>query len=274
MTPLARALAWFLEPPADDAAAGAPEAAPDRPAASTHGTPPQPRPTQTAWLRPVGAGPVAAPAALDDFAPAARGMAARREVRCAAVLGRPGHAEPVAAALALALAAGAQVRAASVVVIGPAERADAGVEGGGDGQRGSGGTRAARRLAMRLDAHGLVARPRGRLVWVEAPSEGRQAAVRRAALVGAPAVLAVTAPRAPDIEELLAEQDLALLVMSDPGGPLARLAALAPGGVPIAVTRPLPRGPARSLALAGISAPHSIRRLAAGGEATTRPEAA
>jgi hypothetical protein len=80
--------------------------------------------------------------------------------------------------------------------------------------------------------------------------------------------LAVTAPRAPDVEELLAEQDLLLLVMADPAGPLARLAALGPGGMPVVVIRPLARGPARSLALAGISAPRGIRRLATGtGEA-------
>jgi hypothetical protein len=218
----------------------------------------------------------AASASLEELPLAGRGFAARRPVGCAAVLGRPGHAEPVAAALALALSAGAQARAATVVVLGPADHAPRGhADPERDGPSAGGGTRAARRLADRLDAHGLPGRPRGRLVWVELPSEGRQAAARRAALVGPPAVLAVTAARAPDIEELLAEQDLLLLVMADPAGPLARIAALAPGGVPVAVTRPLARGPARSLALAGISAPRSIRGLAAGHDAAaTEPEAA
>ena len=302
MTALDRALAWFLEPPAPnprEAPAG--PASADRPArgVTTAGLS-EPdealdRAQRSTWLRPVadplespatpplGPPPAArptrgehaeAPASLDDLPPAGRGLAARRPIGCAAVLGRPGQAEPVAAALALALGAAAHARAASVVVVGPAERVAADVETGGNGQPASGGTRAARRLALRLDAHGLVACPRGRLVWVDAPSEGRQAAVQRAALVGAPTVLAVTAPRARDIEELLAEQDLLLLVMADPEGPLARLAALAPGGVPVAVTRPLPRGPARSLALAGISAPRGIRRLAAGDCAATRLEVA
>ena len=247
MTALDRALAWFLEPPTGDA--------PHHPGSSTS---PHTAGASTAF----------------DLAPTERGLAASPQIRGAAVVGRAGHAEPVAAAFALALGAAAHVRAASVVVVGPAERMAADVEAGGNGQPGSGGTRAARRLARRLDAHGLVARSRGRLVWVEAPGEGRQAAVQRAAMVGAPTVLAVTAPRARDIEALLAEQDLLLLVMADPGGPLARLAALAPGGVPTVVTRPLPRGPARSLALAGISAPRRIRRLAAGDGAATRSEAA
>jgi len=271
MTALDRALAWFLEPPAHDGAGDAPDGRGEPDAAG-----------QTTWLRPAAApdpldaistaapgslaardhgaaasprGPVASAAAL---AGAASSEIARRDVRCAAVLGRPGHAQPVAAAVALALAAAAPARAATVAVIGR----DAVPER--DGPPPSGGTRAARRLAARLDAHGLTARPRGRLVWVDVAGEGREAAARRAALVGTPAVLAVTAPRAPDIEALLAEQDLLLLVMADPASPLARVAALAPAGAPIAVTRPLPRGPARSLALAGIAAPRGIRRLAPG----------
>ncbi len=223
-----------------------------------------------------GGGRGAASGALDELPLAGRGFAARRPIGCAAVVGRPGHAEPVAAALALALSAGAQAREATVVVLGPADHAPGGhADPERDGPSAGGGTRAARRLADRLDAHGLPGRPRGRLVWVELPSEGRQAAARRAGLVGPPAVLAVTAARAPDIEELLAEQDLLLLVMADPAGPLARIAALTPGGVPVAVTRPLPRGPARSLALGGISAPRSIRGLAAGHHAAaSEPEAA
>jgi hypothetical protein len=172
---------------------------------------------------------------------------------CAAVLGRPGQAEPVAAAVALALARGAGAKSATVAVIGratPAEPPPA-----------SGGTRAARRLAARLEAQGLPARSRGRLVWVAVPPDGRLHAARRVALAGAPAVLAVTAPRTPDVEELLAEQDLLVLAMADLGGPLARMAALAPGGVPVTVTRPLIRGPARSLALAGLRAPRAVRAL-------------
>ena len=295
---------------ATPAAPGEPDAARDRaqttwlrpvadPFDSPAAPPPDGRAVAPAALDdpPPAAGPTlgargAASGALDDSLPAAhlarggrgaasaslagRGFAARRPIGCAAVVGRPGHAEPVAAALALALSAVAQARAATVVVLGPADHAPRGqADPERDGPSAGGGTRAARRLADRLDAHGLPGRPRGRLVWVELPSEGRQAAARRAALVGPPAVLAVTAARAPDIEELLAEQDLLLLVMADPAGPLARIAALAPGGVPVAVTRPLPRGPARSLALGGISAPRSIRGLAAGHDAAaTEPEAA
>lgn len=156
MTALDRAIAWFLEPPAPDPpagparagtpAGGATPAAPGEPDAARDRA-------QTTWLRPLADpfdlpavlppdGRAVAPAALDDPPPAAgptlggrgaasasldelplagRGFAARRPIGCAAVLGRPGHAEPVAAALALALSAGAQARAATVVVLGPAD---------------------------------------------------------------------------------------------------------------------------------------------------------
>jgi hypothetical protein len=302
MTALDRALSWFLDP-ASPARDGLPADAPA-----------------------VGAGhePLTGPAASGPAGhePLAGALASGRlralpgRVDSAVVLGRPGQAEPVAAALALALSQGARPRAATVAVIaaaspdadpaGPAAPAsatyataatretqrsgegwapraaglcDAETRASGaiwlpadpgdrDTQRAAGGgTRAARRLAARLDAHGLPARPRGRLAWVPVPREHPQAAARRAVLVGAPAVLAVTAPRTQAIEELLAEQDLLLLVMAAPDGPLARVAALAPGGVPVVVTRPLPRGPARSLALAGASAPRSVRELLAGGVA-------
>lgn len=275
MTARDRALSWFLDPTSPAA-----EAVP-----KTENAPADPFP------------PTAGP-----------------QIGSAVVLGRPGQAEPVAAAVALALSQGARPRVATVAVIagespgpnapGPltaAERciAAAGTEiaasaapwatpgggrgeeeisasdrtcapprdGRGDTERPAGGTPAARRLAARLDAHGLPARPRGRLVWVRVASEHCQAAARRALLVGAPGVLAVTAPRNQEIEELLAEQDLLLVVTADSGGPLARIAGLAPGGPRVAVTRPLPRGPARTFALAGLAAPRSVRELLTNGAA-------
>jgi hypothetical protein len=241
MTALDRARAWFLAP--------APPA----------------RATAQADSPTVGAGP-------ERHASAGPGTTARAPIGSAVVLGRPGHAEPVAAAVALALAQSSQSRAATVAVIACAQPATAPVDatraesgaGCDDPERSTaGGTRAARRLAARLEAHGLPAHPRGRLVWVGLPEAHRQAAARRAVLIGAPAVLAITAPRTGEIEELLSEQDLLVLAVADPTGPLARIAALAPGGVPIAVSRPLPRGLARSLALAGICAPRAMRELLA-----------
>jgi hypothetical protein len=330
MTALDRALSWFLEPPSqapsargdvssrlDDTRELAPTTAGDACASGAMGAAPRAplpdAPARTPWLRRL--------AGSARFAAVDRPAASRREICCAAVLGRPGRAEPIAAAIALALIRRAPTRAATVAVLGAAEdagsvrpsggatrppsgsevagsvrpsggsaRPPSGVEvagpvrlsvgaawppsgveaagpvrpSGGAARPPSGGTRAARRLAARLDAHGLAAHPRGRLAWVAVPREGLEVAARRVALVGAPAVLAVTAPRTAEIEELLAEQDLLVLVVDDPDGPLARVGALAPGGVPIVVTRALARGPARSLAQRGLWTPQAMREMVAG----------
>jgi hypothetical protein len=163
------------------------------------------------------------------------------------VLGRTGEAEPVAAAVALAL----RDPAATVIVIGdPPPPADAEAVG----------TRAARRLVARLAAHGFEASPRGRLAWTHAPPE----AAARAALAGAPAVLAITAPLSATLEAAIAQQALAVVVAPDPEGPLAELAvaSLEHLGVPFLVAPPLHRGLARRLALAGLRAPRAAAELA------------
>jgi hypothetical protein len=217
------------------------------------------------------------------------------EVTSAAVLGRPGEAEPVAAALALALSRHAHTRAATVAVLAQPRPPDPATEsvhpraGGGwappsphgesspaardwlaptsDGgsskepSPAAGGSRAARRLVARLAAHGLPARARGRLAWVALPLTDGPAAARRAVVAGAPAVLAITAARTAELDEVLVEQDLVVLVAAAPGGPLARLAALPEGAPPLVVVRPLRRGPARSLACAGLAIPREIRAL-------------
>ena len=72
----------------------------------------------------------------------------------AAVLGRTREAEPVAAALALVLRRETRSKAATVAVIGPPL------------PEASGGGGAGRRIAARLEAHGLEPRVRGRLAWV------------------------------------------------------------------------------------------------------------
>jgi hypothetical protein len=210
-----------------------------------------------------------------------------REVTCAAVLGRPGEAEPVAAALALTLARHARARAATVALFAPRPAtpdppppAIATPSGGWaapsaaagrpvrdaspptpEGEAHAGGSRAARRLASRLAAHGLTVRSRGRLAWVALPAEGAAAAARRAIVAGAPAVLALTAPRTAALEPVLAEQDLLVLVTPDPLGPLARLAALAAHEPPLVVTRPLRRGLPRALACAGLAASREVAAL-------------
>jgi hypothetical protein len=171
----------------------------------------------------------------------------------AAVLGRPGEAEPVAAALALVLRRLARARAATVCVLGPVA-----------GPRQTEGAGAARRLAARLEAHGLEAGAKGRLAWVQLPAAetAALAAARRAVIVGPPAVLALTSPRSPAVDELLAEQDLVVVVTGDPDGPLARLAIAAAHG-PLFTIAPLPRGIARALARAGVRPARALTELVA-----------
>ena len=176
---------------------------------------------------------------------------ATREVTSAAVLGRPGEVEPVAAALALALRRDSRAATATVAVVGAALPEL--TEGGG----------AARKLGARLAAHGFEARVRGRLAWVRLdPGDGQLAkTARRLTLIGAPAVLAVTAPRNADTDRALLDCDLLVIVAADPEGPLAGLAAAGLAGVPVTTVRPLGRGPARALARAGIRSTSAIRSL-------------
>jgi hypothetical protein len=174
-------------------------------------------------------------------------------VTSAAVLGRPGEVEPVAAALALALRLESRAKAAAVAVVGAAPPV---VEGASSAA-------AARRLAARLAAHGHEPHARGRLAWLELDPDDPHFAVvaRRVTLVAAPAVLAVTAARTVAVDEALNEQDLLLLVTSEPDGALARLAVAGLTDVPILTTRPLGRGPARALARAGVRSARPVRQL-------------
>ena len=181
----------------------------------------------------------------------------------AAVLGRPREVEPVAAALALALRRDTRAKVATVVLI-----------GGGPVEGSGGGGAAARRMVARLEAHGLEPRVRGRLVWVGLEPGDPQllAWIRRLMYVGAPAVLAVAAPRSAEMDEALVEQDLLVLVTGEPDGPLARSACVGLAGVPIVTAPPLTRGPARALACAGLRSSAGLRRLvrAGGGTAMSR----
>ena len=179
------------------------------------------------------------------------GLVADAVVTSAAVLGRAGEVEPVAAALALALRRQSRAKAATVAVVGPAPPVEAG-----------GGAAAARRIAGRLDAHGFEAQVRGRLAWVRLDPADPEfvAAVRRVTLIAAPAVLAITAPRTFALDEALAEQDLLVVVTAEPGGPLAQLVSGGLPPVPVLPMVPLPRGPRRALARAGIRAPRRLMR--------------
>ncbi len=173
-------------------------------------------------------------------------------VTSAAVLGRAGEVEPVAAALALALRRESRAKAATVAVVGPGPTDAAG-----------GGRAAARRVGGRLEAHGFEVHARGRLAWVRLdPDESHLAtAARRVTLIAAPAVLAITAPRSVALDEALAEQDLLVIVTADPEGPLARLVSSGLPPVPLVPVRPFARGPRRALARAGVRAPRVARHL-------------
>jgi hypothetical protein len=180
----------------------------------------------------------------------------------AVVLGAPADAAPLAAAVALSLRAAARAPAALVAVWEP--------EAGDEGGRRYAATRAASRLAARLSADDLPATARGRLAWLALEADPALAAVevrRASAIVEGPLVTALAGARPPELDDLVSEHDIAV-VAADPESPLARaaLAALAGSGVIARACAPLGRGPARRLALAGLTAP----RLAAIGLAGLR----
>lgn len=182
-------------------------------------------------------------------------------VSSAAVLGRAGEVEPVAAALALALRGATRAKAATVALVGAEPPA----------ADGASATPAARGGGERLEAHGFDARVRGRLAWtrLDAADSAFATAVHRVALVAPPAVLAVAAARTDAIDEALHECDLLVLVTADPDAPLAKLTAAGLDRAPLATVAPLGRGLARALARAGLRPPRAVRQTL-----TTVPELA
>jgi hypothetical protein len=166
----------------------------------------------------------------------------------AVVLSSPADSPAVAAVIALSLRAADRAPAAAVASWG------AGAE-----MRPTAATRAAARLAARLNAHDLHATPRGRLAWFVLPPEPAAAAeaVRQAStLVDGPLVTALGGARPPELEALVAEHDLAV-VAARPDSTLARaaLACLAARSVTAVACTPPRRGFPRALALAGLVAP-------------------
>jgi hypothetical protein len=161
----------------------------------------------------------------------------------ALVFGRPAEAVPVAAALAGGLRE--QDRAAgALLVTWPAAAPP----------RAALGTPAASRLAARLQARGLGAVARGRLAWLALRSDELPLAARAAAAVDVPTVIAVTGPRTPATDALLAEQDLVVLVVgaeAEPGLEALALAGLGGCIAPVVVHRPLDSPGARPAAMAG-----------------------
>ena len=119
---------------------------------------------------------------------------------------------------------------------------------GGGSRRGSRRTDSSRVCAGGSRGCGSIPR---RPIW--------RASRGRCALLAAPVVFAVTAPRTPAIDAALVEQDLVVLVTGDPDGALAAAAVAGLGRVVTA--RPLSRGLGRELSRAGVRPAAPIRTL-------------
>ena len=181
-------------------------------------------------------------ALLERMAPDA-GVDPPRFAPRALVFGHATEAVPVAAALAGGLRE--QQRAAGALLVAWPAAAP---------PRAALGTPAASRLAVRLQARGLDAVARGRLAWLALRSDELGLATRAAAAVDVPAVIAVTGPRTPATDALLAEQDLVVLVLgpdAQAGLEALALAGLAGCAAPVVVHRPLDSPGARPAAMAG-----------------------
>ena len=123
-------------------------------------------------------------------------------------------------------------------------------------------TPAARRLAAALGQDELPATACGRLAWLALPDDPARAvaAVRRALRVASvPVVLAVAGPRPAALEPVLAVADLGLAVLPPDAEEALRDLALVhlPGAVR-RVVAPLPPGPPRWAALAGLARLRSL----------------
>ena len=207
-------------------------------------------------------------------APPRRESPALPQAARAVVLGAAKDVVPLAAAAALSLRAATRAPAALAAVWDP--------ESDGIRVRHDAATRAASRLAGRLVGHDLRATARGRLTWLALPADPAPAAtaVRAAsAIVDGPLVTALIGARPAELDDLVAEHDLAF-VAADPESPLARaaLVALADRGIAAKACAPLGRGLPRRLALAGLAAPRldlsglATARLDVSARAAVRPE--
>ena len=181
--------------------------------------------------------------AASAFSPPAVAVDPPRFAPRALVLGRPDDAVPVAAALAGGLRQ--QLRAAgALLAVWPTPAPP----------RAALGTPAASRLAARLQARGLAAVARGRLAWLALAPDELALAARAVAAVDVPAVIAVTGARTAATDELLADQDLVVLVVAadaEPGLEALALAGLQRCAAPVVVQRPLDAPGARPAAMAG-----------------------
>jgi hypothetical protein len=241
---LARIGAFFVEPASTQEA---PPPADARP----HFAPPSP-PFSSASVQESSPAPTAASSGVEA-------------VGSAAVLGAPAVVVPVAAACAGELRARARAAAALLCVwrpvapgVGPEAPVPAAESPAGATTPG------ARRLAARLVAHGLSATACGRLAWLTLEHDPAAAAVQMQRCVGiggGPVVLAVAGARPPAFEPLLAELELAIAVLpADIDPALRELAVASLRSRERAVLPPLPPGPPRWAAMAGLARLRSLPR--------------
>jgi len=201
-----------------------------------------------------------APAAPPQAAPSAAAPAD------AAVLGAPGAVVAVAAACAGELRARSRSAAALLCVWRPAGVSGPAPEPEPDvpAARSPAGatTPGAGRVAARLVAHDLRATACGRLAWLALAPEPDAAAAqfrRCRTVAGVPLVLAVAGARPPELEPLLAELDLCIAVLpADVDRALRELALATLPGRSHAVVAPLPPGPPRWAAMAGLARLRSL----------------
>ena len=182
----------------------------------------------------------------------------------AAVLGAPDVVVPVAAACAGELRARSKAAAALICIwrhrqspaleaepAAPAAQSPAGAT-----------TPGARRLAARLAARDLTATACGRLAWLALdpdPADAARQFARCTAAAGAPLVLAVAGPRPEPFESTLADLDLCVAVLPADTDSVFRQLTLSrlPAG-DRAIVPPLPLGPPRWAAMAGLARLRSL----------------
>jgi hypothetical protein len=185
-------------------------------------------------------------------------------VQAAAVLGAPAAVVPVAAACAGELRARSRAAAALICIWRPSQAPALELEPEAPAAQSPAGatTPGARRLASRLGAQDLPATACGRLAWLALDPEPAEAArqFRRCmTMAGAPLVVALAGPRPEPFEPLLADLDLCVAVLPAYADPVLRELAIARlPGRGHAVVPPLPPGPPRWAAMAGLARLRSI----------------
>jgi len=184
----------------------------------------------------------------------------------AAVLGAPGAVVAVAAACAGELRARSRSAAALLCIWRPAGASAPAPEPAADvpPARSPAGatTPGAGRIAARLVAHELPATACGRLAWLALASEAEAAAAqfrRCRSVAGVPLVIAVAGARPPEFEPLLAELDLCVAVLpADVDSALRDLVVATLPARRHAVAAPVPPGPPRWAAIAGLARLRSL----------------